>query len=120
VDAGNDTTAADRDAVLSPWTTCWRCWGRHLSPKRQRAAQRRGGSPSKNGNSTAFALWDPAELGYVATAAASQLAAGKITAAEGQVIDAGAAGKYTVGKDGEVQYNKPLMFTKDNIDDFDY
>jgi rhamnose transport system substrate-binding protein len=74
----------------------------------------------KNGNSTAFALWDPAELGYVATAAASQLAAGKITAAEGQVVDAGAAGKYTVGKDGEIQYNKPLMFTKDNIDTFSY
>jgi len=35
-------------------------------------------------------------------------------------IDAGAAGKYTVGKDGEVQYNKPLMFTKDNIDSFNY
>jgi rhamnose transport system substrate-binding protein len=74
----------------------------------------------KNGNSAAFALWDPAELGYVATTAASQLAAGKITAAEGQEIDAGAAGKYTVGKDGEVQYNKPLMFTKDNIDSFNY
>ncbi len=74
----------------------------------------------KNGNSAAFALWDPAELGYVATTAASQLAAGKITAAEGQVIDAGAAGKYTVGKDGEVQYNKPLVFTKDNIDKFSY
>jgi hypothetical protein len=50
----------------------------------------------------------------------SSLAAGKITAAEGQEIDAGAAGKYTVGKDGEVQYNKPLMFTKDNIDSFNY
>ena len=24
------------------------------------------------------------------------------------------------GKDGEVQYNKPLMFTKDNIDSFNY
>jgi rhamnose transport system substrate-binding protein len=74
----------------------------------------------KNGNSAAFALWDPAELGYVATTAASQLAAGKISAVEGQEIDAGAAGKYTVGKDGEVQYNKPLMFTKDNIDSFNY
>jgi len=28
--------------------------------------------------------------------------------------------QYTVGKDGEVQYNKPLMFTKDNIDNFNY
>jgi rhamnose transport system substrate-binding protein len=74
----------------------------------------------KNGNSAAFALWDPAELGYVATVAAYQLATGKITAQEGQVVDAGPAGKYTVGKDGEVQYNTPLMFTKDNIDDFNF
>lgn len=74
----------------------------------------------KNGDSKAFALWDPAELGYIATTAAYQLSTGAITAEEGQVIDAGAAGKYTVGKDGEVQYNKPLIFTADNIDDYDF
>ncbi len=74
----------------------------------------------KNGDSKAFALWDPAELGYIATVAAYQLATGDITADEGQVIDAGPAGKYTVGKDGEVQYNKALIFTSDNIDDFDF
>jgi rhamnose transport system substrate-binding protein len=74
----------------------------------------------KSGASKAFALWDPAELGYIATAAAQQLAAGKITAAEGQVVDAGKAGKYTVGKDGEVDYDKPLMFTADNIDQFSF
>ena len=73
-----------------------------------------------NGDSKAFALWDPAELGYIATVAAHQLANGDITAEEGQVVDAGPAGKYTVGKDGEVQYNKPLIFTTDNIDDFDF
>lgn len=56
----------------------------------------------------------------MATTAASQPAAGKITTAEGQVIDAGAAGKDTVGKDGEVRYNKPLVFTKDNIDAVTY
>ncbi|MCU1524037.1 MAG: putative transporter substrate-binding protein [Microbacteriaceae bacterium] len=74
----------------------------------------------KNGDSKAFALWDPTELGYVATAAAYQLATGKITAKEGQVVDAGKHGKYTVGKDGEVDYNKPLIFTKDNIDKYSF
>lgn len=74
----------------------------------------------KNGSSKAFALWDPTELGYIATVAAYQLATGKITAEEGQVIDAGAAGKYTVGKNGEVLYDKPLIFTADNIDDYDF
>jgi rhamnose transport system substrate-binding protein len=48
------------------------------------------------------------------------LATGKITAAEGQVVDAGAAGSYTVGKDGEIAYDKPLVFTADNIDQFDF
>jgi rhamnose transport system substrate-binding protein len=74
----------------------------------------------KDGSSKAFALWDPAELGYIATVAAYQLATGEITAEEGQVIDAGDAGQYTVGKDGEVLYDKPLMFTADNIDDYDF
>lgn len=74
----------------------------------------------KKGDSKAFALWDPAELGYVATMAAYQLATGKITAQEGQVVDAGSAGKYTVGKQGEVDYNKPLIFTADNIDKYQF
>jgi rhamnose transport system substrate-binding protein len=74
----------------------------------------------KNGDSKAFVLWDPTELGYLATVAAYQLATGEITAAEGQVIDAGAVGKFTVGKNGEVNYDKPLTYTADNIDQYDY
>jgi rhamnose transport system substrate-binding protein len=74
----------------------------------------------ESGASKAFAMWDPAELGYVASVAAYQLATGEITAEEGQEIDAGDAGTYTVGKDGEVLYDKPLMFTPDNIADYDF
>ncbi len=74
----------------------------------------------KDGHSKAFMMWDPAELGYLATVAAAQLAEGKITAEEGQTIDAGKAGTYTVGADGEVLYDKPLMFTPENIDDYDF
>jgi rhamnose transport system substrate-binding protein len=74
----------------------------------------------KSGASKAFALWDPAELGYVATVAAYQLATGEIKGKEGDTIDAGKAGTYKVGKDGEILYNKPLMFTADNIDDYDF
>lgn len=72
------------------------------------------------GDAKAFAMWDPAELGYIATTAAYQLATGKITAKEGQVVDAGKHGKYKVGKDGEVDYNKPLIFTKDNISKYNF
>ena len=74
----------------------------------------------KKGDANAFALWDPAELGYIATTAAYQLATGKITTQKGQVIDAGSHGKYTVGDNGEVDYNKPLIFTKDNIDKYNF
>jgi rhamnose transport system substrate-binding protein len=74
----------------------------------------------KQGYSKAFMMWDPEELGYIATVAAYQLANGTITAKEGTVLDAGKSGKYTVGKDGEVDYNKPLMFTADNIDNFNF
>lgn len=74
----------------------------------------------EKGQAKAFALWDPTALGYIATTAAYQLATGKITADEGQVVDAGKYGKYTVGKDGEVDYNKPLIFTKDNIGQYDF
>jgi len=74
----------------------------------------------KSGDSKAFALWDPAELGYVATVAAFQLATGVIKGEEGETIDAGPAGTYTIGKDGEVLYDKPLIFTADNIDDYSF
>jgi rhamnose transport system substrate-binding protein len=74
----------------------------------------------KGGNSKAFMMWDPAELGYIATVAANELVTGKITGKEGDIVDAGAAGKYTVGKDGEVDYNKPLIFTADNIDKYQF
>lgn len=74
----------------------------------------------KSGDSKAFMMWDPAELGYIATVAAAQLAEGKITSDKGTKIDAGKAGTYEVLDDGEVQYNKPLMFTADNIDQYDF
>lgn len=74
----------------------------------------------KSGDSKAFMMWDPAELGYIATAAANELVNGKITGKEGDVVDAGTAGKYTVGKDGEVDYNKPLIFTAANIDQYQF
>jgi rhamnose transport system substrate-binding protein len=74
----------------------------------------------KSGKAKAFMMWDPAELGYIATVAADELVKGKITGKEGDVVDAGSHGKYTVGKDGEVDYNKPLIFTADNIDQYNF
>jgi rhamnose transport system substrate-binding protein len=74
----------------------------------------------KSGNAKAFMMWDPAQLGYIATVAADELVSGKITSKQGDIVDAGTAGKYTVGKDGEVDYNKPLIFTASNIDKYKF
>lgn len=73
-----------------------------------------------DGSNKAFALWDPNQLGYVATVVADKLARKQITTAEGTKVDAGTAGTYTIGKDGEIDINKPIIFTKDNIGEYNF
>ena len=67
-----------------------------------------------------FALWDPSKLGYLATYTAAALASGQITGAEGEKYEAGDLGDYTIGAKGEVVLGPPTVFTKDNIDQFDF
>nr|WP_104125946.1 rhamnose ABC transporter substrate-binding protein [Cryobacterium sp. Y57] len=74
----------------------------------------------KDGTVTAFALWDPAQLGYVAAFAGKALANGTITGAEGDTFDAGDLGKREVGADGIVIVGPPTTFNADNIDDYDF
>ena len=73
-----------------------------------------------DGTVTAFALWNPADLGYLAAYAAKALIEGTITGAEGDTFDAGALGSYTVGADGVVLLGDPYVFNADNIADFDF
>jgi rhamnose transport system substrate-binding protein len=73
-----------------------------------------------DGTVTAFALWNPADLGYLAAYAAKALIEGTITGAEGDKFDAGKLGSYTVGKDGTVLLGDPYTFNKDNIADFNF
>jgi rhamnose transport system substrate-binding protein len=74
----------------------------------------------KDGTVTAFALWNPTELGYLAGYAAASLASGKISGKEGEKFTAGDLGEYTIGKDGEIILGPPTEFNADNIDDFDF
>jgi rhamnose transport system substrate-binding protein len=67
-----------------------------------------------------FALWNPADIGYLAAYAGSALASGQITGAEGDKFSAGKLGDYTVGADGEVVLGPPADFNAGNIDDFDF
>ena len=73
-----------------------------------------------DGTVTAFALWNPADLGYLAAFAAKALIVGDITGAEGDTFEAGKLGSYTVGADGVVLLGDPFEFNKDNIADFDF
>jgi rhamnose transport system substrate-binding protein len=70
----------------------------------------------EDGSEKAFALWDPAELGYLAVYATHLKLAGKLEVKQGAKVEAGKAGVYTVGENGEIVYGKPLIFTKETVD----
>jgi len=74
----------------------------------------------EDGTVTAFALWNPEDLGYLAAFAAAALVDGTITGAEGDTFEAGSLGDYTVGADATVLLGDPYVFDKDNIGDFDF
>jgi rhamnose transport system substrate-binding protein len=73
-----------------------------------------------DGTVQAFELWNPANLGYLAAYAAVNLASKKITNAAGQSFTAGKLGKYTVGADHSILLGPPFVFTKSNINNFNF
>ncbi|RCS60388.1 rhamnose ABC transporter substrate-binding protein [Microbacterium sp. JB110] len=74
----------------------------------------------EDGTVEAFALWNPEDLGTLATYAAGALVSGDITGAEGDTFAAGDLGEFTVGADGVVLLGDPFVFDADNIGDFDF
>jgi len=74
----------------------------------------------KDGTCKAFALWNPADLGYLAAWAAASLASGMITGKEGDKFKAGKLGEFTVGKDATVLLGDPYTFNASNIDQFNF
>jgi len=78
----------------------------------------------KNGSAPQFALWNPADLAYLAIYTTHALATGEITAEAGQTFTAGRLGEYTVQDDPELGLNVllglPFVYNADNIDDFDW
>jgi rhamnose transport system substrate-binding protein len=114
--------------IISPTTVGIFAAARHLStllPKRQ--VQLTGlGTPNemrefiKNGAVTAFQLWNPKDLGYLAAYAAAHLASGTITGKRGETFVAGRLGNYTISAKGEVILGSPTTFDKQNIDQFNY
>ena len=73
-----------------------------------------------DGTIQGFELWDPSKLGYLAAYAATNVASKKTTAAQGQSFTAGKLGSYTVGADNTIVLGPPLVFTKANINQFNF
>ncbi|WAL66177.1 rhamnose ABC transporter substrate-binding protein [Amycolatopsis cynarae] len=74
----------------------------------------------KDGTVAKFALWNPADIGYLAAYAGVALASGQITGAEGQKFTAGKLGQYTIGASGEIVLGPPTVFDASNIDKFNF
>ena len=74
----------------------------------------------KDGTLKAFALWNPADLGYLAAYAGGALASGIIAGKQGDKFTAGKLGEYTVGANGEIVLGDPFTFDASNIDKFDF
>jgi rhamnose transport system substrate-binding protein len=74
----------------------------------------------KDGTVAQFALWNPADIGYLAGYAGAALASGQITGAKGETFTAGKLGKYTIGDAGEVVLGPPTVFDANNIDQFNF
>jgi rhamnose transport system substrate-binding protein len=73
-----------------------------------------------DGTVQAFELWNPANLGYLAAYAAVNYASKKITNAAGQSFTAGKLGKYQVGAQRSILLGPPFVFTKANINQFNF
>ena len=77
----------------------------------------------KSGAAPEFALWNPGDLGYLSIYALDALATGMITGKVGDTFKAGKLGSYTVvdSPNGPmVLLGQPTIFSKDNIDNFNF
>ncbi|PPK98008.1 rhamnose transport system substrate-binding protein [Kineococcus xinjiangensis] len=118
----------DLKAIVSPTTVGIAAAARYISSSdyKGKVAVTGLGTPNqmreyvKDGTVKEFALWSPADIGYLAGYAGAALKAGQITGAEGETFEAGRLGEYTIGADGEVVLGPPTTFDASNIDQFDF
>jgi rhamnose transport system substrate-binding protein len=78
----------------------------------------------KNGASPQFALWNPADLGYLAIHILNALATNQITGAAGDTFTAGRLGEYVIEEDDALGRNvllgPPFIYNAENIDNFNW
>jgi rhamnose transport system substrate-binding protein len=118
----------DLKGIISPTTVGVAAAARYLSGSQYKGkvALTGLGTPNqmrefiKDGTVKNFALWSPADLGYLAAYTGAALASGLITGKEGEKFKAGKLGEYTIGKDGVVVLGPPTVFDANNIDKFNF
>jgi rhamnose transport system substrate-binding protein len=121
-------TYPDLEGIVSPTTVGIAAAARYLSTSEYKGevALTGLGTPNQmreyveDGTVEAFALWNPADLGYLSAYAADALASGEITGEPGDTFEAGDLGSYEVGEDSSVVLGDPFVFDADNIGDFDF
>jgi len=69
---------------------------------------------------TAAALWSPPDEGYISAYLAVGLATGKIVARAGSTFDVPGFGQREFQKNNLVVAGPPLIFTRDNIDQYNF
>lgn len=74
----------------------------------------------ENGTAPKFALWNPADLGYLAEFTAHNLASGRLKAKVGAKYKAGKLGKYKIGANDVVILGPPFIFDKSNINKYKF
>ena len=122
----------DLKGIISPTTVGIAAAARYLSTSefKGKVALTGLGTPNDmrdyiaDGTVTAFALWNPEDLGILASFAAKSLIDGDITGAEGDTFTAEGLSSeetdFTVGADGVVVLGPPFVFDEGNIADFNY
>ncbi len=121
-------TYPELKGIISPTTVGVAAAARYLSTSeyKGKVALTGLGTPNQmreyveDGTVTAFALWNPADLGYLAAFAAQALITGEITGEEGDTFEAGKLGEFEVGPDAGVLLGDPFVFDAENIGDFDF
>ncbi len=121
-------TYPELKGIISPTTVGISAAARYLSTSEYKGKVMLTGLGTPNqmreyvedGTVVAFALWNPADLGYLAAFATQALITGEITGAEGDSFEAGKLGSYDVGADGAVLLGEPYVFDAENIGDFDF
>jgi rhamnose transport system substrate-binding protein len=114
--------------IISPTTVGIAAAARYLSSSKYKGKVKLTGlgTPNqmrkfvKDGTVDGFELWDPSKLGYLAGYAAAALASGQISGKEGESFKAGNLGERKIGANGEVLLGPPTVFTKANIDQFNF